>query len=384
MIFRRKQQLLNIMFSLLIVTCDAAAKTESNDSLNLGSDIFKRLTSAEHEVSYVGKRLLISWAHDGCYAREELVVHQPPLTHLVKMVAPLQESSRLKTRSGWRKRRRADAKSEVPIRRHFEGKAFFRPPHKIVERLSQNNLELLFRNYTVQHHTTKEKIAGYKTDLLTIAPRPEIGDRPTKRIWIAEHKGVILRAEELDAQGNIRFLSVYSQISFQPEKIQGELAEFQSKKKFKPGNPRRRGKSISLSDAQEALDNRLVLPAYLPPGFKLQQIMQLEFASKPAMSLRAPRTTVHLRYTDGLMEFSLFESKRKPPRKKRGAETFPRGRAKIMKFHGTPVEIVKRDQTLILKWFQDGVSFALISELDRPELIRIAESLILGVEQQSK
>jgi hypothetical protein len=384
MIFRQKRQILNIMFALLIVTCDAAAETESNDSLDLASEIFQRLKSAEHEVSYVGKRLLISWTHDGCSAREELVVHQPPSIHLIKMVAPLYERSRPKSRGGWRKRGRAGSKSEAPIRRHFEGKAFFRPPHKIVERLSQNNSELLVQNYTVQYHTTEEKIAGYKTNLLTIAPRPEIEDRPTKRIWIAENKGVILRIEHLDAKENLRFLSVYTQISFQPEKIQEELAEFQSKKKFKPDDSQRRGKSISLSDAQKALDNRLVLPAYLPPGFKLQQITQIEFGPKRAMSLRAPRPTVHLRYTDGLMEFSLFESKRKSRRKQRGVQTFSGGGVKIMQFDGTPVEIMNRHQTLILKWFQGEVNFALISELHQPEIIRIAKSLILDAEQQRK
>lgn len=384
MIFRQNRQILYIAFALLVVTCDAAAETESDDSFALASEISQRLKSAEGDVSYVGKRLTISWAYDGCFAREELVVHQPPSTHLVKMVAPLKEGYRPKTRGDWRKRGRAGSKSEAPIRRHFEGRMFFRPPHKIVERLSKDNSELLVQNYSLEYHASEERIAGYKTNLLTIAPLPEIEDRPSKRIWIAADNGIILRAEVLDAKGKLRFLSVYTQISFQPEKIQGALAEFQYKEKFKTDDSPRRGKSISLSDAQKALDNRLVLPAYLPPGFKLQQITQIEFGPKRAMSLRAPRPTIHLRYTDGLMEFSLFESKAKPPRKQRGAKTHPRKGVRLKQFHGTPVEIMKRHQTLILKWFQGEINFALISELDQPEIIRIAKSLIPDAEQQRK
>lgn len=382
MIFRQNRQILYIAFALLVVTCDAVAESESDDFFALASEISQRLKSAEGEVSYVGKRLLISWTYDGCFAREELVVHQPPSTHLVKMVAPLKESFRPKSRGGWRKRGRTDSKSEAPIRRHFEGKLFFRPPHKIVERLSQDNLELLVQNYKLEYRASEEKIAGFKTNLLTIAPLPEIEDRPTKRIWIAADNGIILRAEVLGAKGKLRFLSVYTQVSFQPEKIQGALAEFRFKEKIKTGDAPRRGKPISLAEAQKALDNQLVLPAYLPPGFKLQQITQIEFGPKRAMSLRAPRPTIHLRYSDGLMEFSLFETKGKPPRMRRGAKNRTSRGVRLKQFHGIPVEIMKRHQTLILKWFQGEVNFALISELDQPEIIRIAKSLIPDAEPQ--
>ena len=382
MIFRQNRQILYIAFALLVVTCDAVAESESDDFFALASEISQRLKSAEGEVSYVGKRLLISWTYDGCFAREELVVHQPPSTHLVKMVAPLKESFRPKSRGGWRKRGRTDSKSEAPIRRHFEGKLFFRPPHKIAERLSQDNLELLVQNYTLKYHAFEERIAGFKTNLLTIAPLPEIEDRPTKRIWIAADSGIILRAEVLGANGKLRFLSVYTQISFQPENIQGALAEFQYKEKFKTGDVPRRGKSISLAEAQKALDNQLVLPAYLPPGFKLQQITQIEFSPRRAMSLRAPKPAIHLRYSDGLMEFSLFETKGKPPRMRRSAKNRTSRGVRLKQFHGIPVEIMKRHQTLILKWFQGEVNFALISELDQPEIIRIAKSLIPDAEPQ--
>lgn len=384
MFFRQKRQILNTAFALLILAWDAAADAEPDNSSVLASDIFQRLKTAEREVSYVGKRLTISWAHDGCFAREELVVHHPPSTHLVKMVAPLKEDYRPKTRGGGRKRGKGNFKSDVPFRHHFDGRAFFRPPHKIAERLSQDNSELLVQNYTLNFHSSEEKIAGFEVNVFTIAPRPEIEYRPTRRIWIAKDKGVILRIEHFDAKENLRFLSVYTQISFQPDKIKQELTNFQSDEKFRPDDSRRRGKTISLADAKKAMDNRLVLPAYLPPGFELQQITQIAFGSKRAVPLRAPRPTVHLRYSDGLMEFSLFESKRKPPRKQRDSKTRAGKGVRVEHFHGTPVEVMKRHQTLILKWYEGGVNFALISELDQPEIIRIAKSLIPNAEQEWK
>ncbi len=386
MFFRQKRQILNTAFVLLIVACDAAADAAQDNSSALASEVFQRLKSAEREIRYVGKRLTISWSYDGCFAREELVVHHPPSAHHVKMVAPLKEGYRPKTRGGWRKRGRGKGnfKSDVPFRHHFDGRAFFRPPHKIAERLSQDNSELLVQNYTLKFHASKEKIAGFEANVLTIAPKPEIEHRPTRRIWIAEDKGVILRIEHFDAKENLRFLSVYTQISFQPDKVKEELSKFQHEEKSNPADSRRRGKSISLADAKKALDNRLVLPTYLPPGFKLQQITQIAFGPKRAVPLRAPRPTVHLRYSDGLMEFSLFESKRKPPRKQRSSKSHAGKGVRIKQFNETPVEIMKRHQTLILKWYEGGINFALISELDQPEIIQIAKSLIPEAEQESE
>jgi len=386
MFFRQKRQILNTAFVLLIVACDAAADAAQDNSSALASEVFQRLKSAEREIRYVGKRLTISWSYDGCFAREELVVHHPPSAHHVKMVAPLKEGYRPKTRGGWRKRGRGKGnfKSDVPFRHHFDGRAFFRPPHKIAERLSQDNSELLVQNYTLKFHASKEKIAGFEANVLTIAPKPEIEHRPTRRIWIAEDKGVILRIEHFDAKENLRFLSVYTQISFQPDKVKEELTKFQHEEKSNPADSRRRGKSISLADAKKALDNRLVLPTYLPPGFKLQQITQIAFGPKRAVPLRAPRPTVHLRYSDGLMEFSLFESKRKPPRKQRSSKSHAGKGVRIKQFNETPVEIMKRHQTLILKWYEGGINFALISELDQPEIIQIAKSLIPDAEKGSE
>ena len=161
----------------------------------------------------------------------------------------------------------------------------FPPAAQIAERLSQDNSELLVQNYTLNFHSSEEKIAGFEANVLTIAPRPEIEYRPTRRIWIAKDKGVILRIEHFDAKENLRFLSVYTQISFQPDKIKQELTNFQPDEKFRPDDSRRRGKSISLADAKKALDNRLVLPAYLPTGFELQQITQIAFGPKRAVPL---------------------------------------------------------------------------------------------------
>ena len=378
MVFIQKRQILNTLLPLLLLTCVTIARAESNQPLV--SEIFQRVTSADREVSSVGKRISISWEVDGCLAREELVIHQPPSIHFLKLLAPSYDWNRRTIREERHKRGRRgrDGRSDGHIKRRFGRREFFRPPQRMSELMSQKNLALLTQNYNVQYASLGDEIAGYETDLLKITPRFE--HRPTKHIWIARDKGIVLRVEDLDAQGNLRFMSVYTQISFEPEKIeeikQG-LDGFPPEKQSLPDDRQVRGKSISLSEAREALDHRLVVPRDLPPGFQLHHVTLIELQ---------PNLTAHLRYTDGLMGFSLFESKRKgsfapfglrrrPPHE--GGPGEGRG-VRIKQLHGTSVQIMTRRQIHILRWFQEEVGFTLIGELNQPEMTQIAESLIRG------
>ena len=360
--FQSRLLLLALLLTLFTVT-DAA----SNPPQTL-ADIFRRIATAERETSYVGKRFSISWTSNDSFAREELVVHQPPTIHFIKLLSPMGENQppmgreKPMDREQWRDREHTDkAPGAPPPRRHFRGGEFFPPPHPPIELMSPKDIELLNQNYQFRY-APSEQIAGHATDLLTIEPRFE--GRPTKRLWVAQDKGVILRLEALNPQGNVYYMSVYTQISFQPEQVQQKVTELQLSKESGRGMMRP-AEPVPLSEAQKALNHQLILPAYLPQGFQLQNVMLMKFRPEPA---------VHLLYTDGLMMFSLFESKEKPSRE-------PRSRGEdvlIEQLHKIPVQIMERRRIHILRWFQGGLSFTLIGELSRPEMTRIAESLILS------
>jgi anti-sigma factor RsiW len=74
------------------------------------------------------------------------------------------------------------------------------------------------------------------------------------------------------------------------------------------------------------------------------------------------------------MVVSLFESKGAPPREQQssGEDVW------IEQIHQTPVQIMERRQIRILRWFQGNMNLTLIGELSRPEMLRIAESLLLN------
>ena len=375
---KRRIVLNSLLLLTSLLTLVAVANGESSDQ-NTFTEILQRITSAEREVGYVGKRISISWAPNDCIAHEELVVHQPPSTHFVKVLTPREgnrwsghiDELRKRREALWRKEQRGKlSQREAFIKRRFERSIFSgQLRQQPIESLSQADIERLSQNYTFQH-TASEEIAGYKTDLLTISSRFE--GRPTKHIWIAKEKGIILRHEGIDAQGQLRFLSVYTQISFQPERVQQQVTEFREGKEPPTEKPKPI-EEVSLSEAQEAFQHQLILPDYLPQGFELQIVTLMKFRPKP---------TVHLRYTDGLMVFSLFEEPTgKRPRERRMGSHGDRG-VRMKRIHGTPVQIIDRRQIQILRWFQEDVGFTLIGELNRSEIIQIAESLIINPAQQ--
>jgi negative regulator of sigma E activity len=354
-------------FSSQLTVADAA----SDPTPTLAS-VLQRIASAEREVSYVGRRILISWTDDGSLAREELVVHQPPAIHFVKPLTPSGDSPPPISREAGRGRgpMSKDFRSDGPTKRRFKGREFGPHPQQPIELMSPKDIELLSQNYQFQY-TASEKIAGYETDLLTIQPRFE--GRPTKRLWMAKDKGIILRMEARDAQGNTNFMAVYTQISFRPEQVEQKVNELRLKEEPRhprPGERPPRGRlgpiePVPLPAAQEAFNHQLILPAYLPQGFQLQNVTLMKFRPEP---------TVHLRYTDGLMVVSLFESKGAPPREQQSSGEDVR----IEQIHQTSVQIMERRQIRILRWFQGNMNLTLIGELSRPEMLRIAESLLLN------
>ncbi|MCH8290804.1 DUF4367 domain-containing protein [Candidatus Poribacteria bacterium] len=355
---KRRMIFTYILFSMLLVQTVFMVNAESNDP----TDVLQRIASAQREISYVGKRMLISWTPAGCAVREELIAHQPPSIHFVKQLMQRRDGTPMMRYRGRRdsERRRRGRRSDSSGRRGFSGRLF---PSRPQELLSHKDLDLLVKNYDVTLSELSEEVVGYETDLLTIKPR--FDHRPTRRIWVAKDQGVILRLEDFDANGNLRFMSVYTQISFQPERVKDALSEIPKKKE--PHDDQKRGRHVSISEAQKVFGKSLIQPSYLPEGFELQSVRLMPFGPKP---------TVHLQYTDGLMGFSLFESQA-PPFRDRPHNL----RTQTKQIHGTPVQIMDRHEIRILWWSQEKVGLTLIGELNQSEMLKIVESLIHGSAQ---
>ena len=348
--------LLSIALMLLILGTNAIAEV-SPESLK----ILQRIMNAEENVAYVGTRMIVMNTSRGTVAREEAVIHQPPEIHAVTVLPILEDGISLKRgdqelhkgsernrREGRRDQRRGD-------RRRFS------LDRKRMATLSQREVELLAQNY-VFNSVPADPIAGQDTDLVTVSPRFEA--RPTKRLYLARDTGVILRIEDFDSDGNLRFMSVYTQISFEEDAVEQKLAEWRRDEKSPAEKRRRRSQPITLDKAKTVLGDKLIEPTYLPPGFQLLEARYFKHRSD----------TVYLRYTDGMLTFTVFESKSKQERD-RGAK---RAGMQHMQIQGTTARHEKRGPTHILQWAISDLNFTVMGELHRNELIKVAESLILA------
>ena len=358
MILRPKNTgwLLPIVFVLLILIANPIAEA-SPESLK----ILKRIMNAEDKVAYVGTRMIIMNTSRGTITREEAVIHQPPEIHAVTVLPILEDGLSLKRgdqelHKGSERNRRAGRRDEKRgDRRRFS------LDRKRMTTLSQKEVELLAQNYTFDSGPA-DPIAGQETDLVTVSPRFEA--RPTKRLYLARDTGVILRIEDFDADGNLRFMSVYTQISFEGEAIAQKLVEWHRNEKSPPEKRRRRSQPITLDEAKTVLGDKLIEPTYLPPGFQLLETRYFKHRSD----------TVYLRYTDGMLTFTVFESKSKQERNRADK----REGVQHIQIQGTSARHEKRGPIHILQWSVSDLNFTVMGELHRDELIKVAESLILA------
>ena len=351
--------LLPIVFMLLILTANPIAEA-SPESLKT----LKRIVNAEEKVAYVGTRLIVMNTPRGTVAREEAVIHQPPEIHAIT-VLPILEGDRSRRlsnqephRDNERNRREGKRDDRRGDRRRFS------LDWKRMATLSQKEVELLAQNYTFDS-VPADPIAGQETDLVTVSPLFEA--RPTKRLYLARDTGIILRIEDFDSGGNLRFMSVYTQISYDEEVVKQKLAEWHRDEKSLAKKRRRRSQSITLDEARAVLKDKLIEPSYLPPGFQLLETRYFKHRSD----------TVYLRYTDGMLTFTVFESKNRQERN-RGNK---REGVQHIQIQGIAARHEKRGPTHILQWYISDLNFAVMGELPRDELIKVAESLILAAKQ---
>ena len=348
-----------IVFMLLILIANPIAEA-SPESMK----ILKRIMNAEEKVAYVGTRMIVMNTPRGTFVREEAVIHQPPEIHAVTVLPILEGDRSLKLgdqepHKGSERDRREGRRDE----RHKDRRRFSLDRKRMAS-LSQKEVELLVQNYTFDL-VPADPIAGQETDLVTVSPRFEA--RPTKRLYLARDTGVILRIENFDPDGNLRFMSVYTQISFKEEAIKQKLAEWRRDERSPAERRRRRSQPITLDEAKTMLEGKLIEPTYLPPGFQLLETRYFKHRSE----------TVYLRYTDGMLTFTVFESKRKQGNGRNGER---RG-VEHLQIQGTETRHEKRGPTHILQWLISDVNFTVMGELHQDELIKVAESLILAAKQ---
>ncbi len=324
-------------------------------------DTLKRIAEAERDVLYIGLRLKTFSMSNSSRTMEELVIHQTAENSYRKIVSIVGGHKSLSEENARERQRGNNNRNRDERRRNREFKWV---RHR--SQFSPQEIKLISQNYGLELRRWGEKIAGHKTDLLII--KPKYDGRPTKHIYFARKNGVILRVEDLDAAGILRNMFVYNRISFEAKTVKSKWETLKKEINPEPGHNR---PTITLGEAEKILKKQPIQPTYLPVGFQLQDISKLQIRGYHP---------IRFKYTDGLLDFSIFESidkiksettNRSPNRGDRNVDR------PTMKIGDTSVHNYPRGQDYVFRWSSSGIHFYLIGPLPTNELQKVVESIIL-------
>ena len=319
----------------------------------------ERIVEAERKVAYVGARLRTSSSSRGTRTFEEYVIHTSEDASYRKIVSVVGERRSVNGQPNRNERqddnrRRENNENRRDRRERNRDRNEWR---QIRNLFSEKEIKLIAQNYNLEKSASAEKIMNYETDILTITPK--FAGRPTKRIFFARENGVILRVEDLDAEGILREMFVYTRISFNAEAVNAKWKAIQ--KEIKP--EQRRSRPSSLTEAKKMLKTKPVQPEYMPPGFQLQDVRSTKSRGDDLILLA---------YTDGLVNFTLFEKGGKPPR----LSDRQRGEESETELKGKKVYKHRFGSTDAFRWSGPKIHFFLIGAIPTAEMQKVVESII--------
>ena len=250
-------------------------------------------------------------------------------------------------------------KGEILI---LDGKRFWRSPREkgqgfrhrgLRRRLKTKDIELLVSNYKIELEG-EEKIAGRKT--LVLKCTGKYPGRPSLILLVDVENFLRLKEERLSPDGKITYSVEFEEIKFK-EEIPSQ--SFEPPPGAKMQERLRRSEELSLAQAASQLDFDVLLPNSLPRGFELGRVRIIRRKERKAV--------LHLAYTDGLAQISLFEGT--------SERTAPSSDESEILFKGKSISIGERGHFKVLRLKEDHISITLISAIPRRELLNMITSL---------
>ena len=229
------------------------------------------------------------------------------------------------------------------------------------EILRPEQLQRALASYVVQVVPTGS-IAGRRTRAIEFSPRLA-GSRPRRVVWVDAETALILRTEVYGTNNRLAWLAVFEELEYRPS--------FDAAAFMRPGPPDvtviefAAEPCLDPAEAERVAGLPMALPAYLPQGFDRQCI-------------RARRQRdygeIQVVFGDGLSLLSLFESTsyREPSPDNGSAPPVAIGPA-TGRWH---------DLGLVtgVSWHAPWAHMALLGELSRSEMHKVAGSVRIGQE----
>jgi len=378
MVDHRQMVLRNILF-LLTISCLSCFPIFAKAEVPKMEDAIQKLIRSSDTVSFIGKRVIMSYAPRGAMVREELITRKAPDKKRIEILSPAEMKDLVMVVNGNEPgrgmvfNRKDDRRPDKRNRdRKMERRPPFPPPPFFdVDELPVKNEQALLMNYNVVV-LYGGHIARRTTYLLEIEPK--IYNKPARKVWMDTITGVPLKMEQYDRQKKLRSIFIYSEINFNP-KINDAIFKQQNphppdreprmNREYKELWGFNKGK-LDVSAIKKATQMSVMVPEHLPMGFGMQSIHLMRFDE---------HKSIHLIYSDGLTILSVFQSPLSEERR-REEQDWERSKVGNMNIKGVEIEVISDGIMSIFRWKNGDVNITLIGEQNLSEMVNIAGSFI--------
>jgi len=219
-----------------------------------------------------------------------------------------------------------------------------------------DNFGLLTTNYRAES-APNETVAGQPCNVVMLENKHT--GQTVMRIWMDAKTHLVLQKERYAANGALTSQTRFSNLRYttaipaQVFQVPSGFTQVKGSRHLQP--------SSDVNAAVKTAGFRAQSPRYLPEGFIP--------VTGDVTDVNGVRT-LHLLYSDGIRTISLFENE------KDVAIDLSHYTAKSVRFENHDAQYVEQGPITLLSWSEAGLHFALVGELSRTELIKIAASVV--------
>ncbi len=304
--------------------------------------------AAPRHLSYVGQMLSLQFGSSRAQATIFRVEHRAPNLTRRWYLAP-------QSLYGDSVITRGNVSYNLDIK---HSRVFISKNNTVNDQVAQNdNFGLMMANYRAIVGPN-ETIAGRRASAILLMSK--YTGQVTMRIWIDTQTRLVLQKETYASNGSVTHQSRFEHIRYTREIPQAIFAAPKS------GFQQMRGldHGAASNDLQRVLRTagfQARGPKYLPDGFSP--------TAGDVSDIKGIRT-LHLLYSDGVRTLSLFENA------KGAAVDLSRYKAKTVHFEDHEGQYVEEGPLTLIAWQESGLYFAIVSDMSRAELLKIAASVV--------
>ena len=314
---------------------------------------------ADERYSYTGRRFITTWREDGVVlASAMLFRHMTPDLDSTTYTAPSTARGRViledrHSRQLW---------TFIPQRNVIVHSV--QPQSAPAKSAQPATLAALLKNYALTLNPAAVSIAGRKTYAVTV--RSKRPNKPFNRLWIDPYTGIVLRREIYHSDATLSSVTYFSDI---------KLTSALSTAQFSPWQwSARRPRLVEAHSAGDLAETGTDL-SHLPPGYAGKALapkaLDGYFLQSSTVLHGRTQTALHLLYTDGLNQISVYESLNAAPVDEKDEKP------QTVKINALQSARVQRAYSYtVLTWGANGIQYTVMADLNLATLTHFASAFL--------